>query len=512
MFRATLAFLCLTVGSASAANLDAKALAARIDERIGTRLAKDGVPAAPLAEDAEFFRRLSLDLNGRIPAIVQLRDYLDDRRPNKRHAWVQELIEGRENEPLYIAHFANAWRRTILAHTPGRPFGLANTLEGWLRKQVKANASHDRIVRGLLTDPEANSFFTINENKPENVASAAARLFLGVKIECAQCHNHPFARWTRQQFWEQAAFFSSLAIPGARTGALLVAPPQDTNKGPARIKIADSESWADARFLDGSTPNWKTEAPPRQLLADWITRRDNPWYARAAVNRLWHHFFGVGLIEPVDGLGSDESTPSHPELLDELAEQFVAHNFDLKYLITAIATSDTYARSSRQTHEGQSDPRRFARAQPRGLTPEQLFDSLTFATGYQPSRAIGGDYGPFSTDSLQSQFLAKFDDPLEQPAEAQTSIPQALLLMNGTMVNEATDPTKSRTLAAVLSGGAKRTMTKRIEELFLATLSRPPRPAELQRFLAHVNTGEPATQLRDVLWALLNSTEFALNH
>jgi hypothetical protein len=247
------------------------------------------------------------------------------------------------------------------------------------------------------------------------------------------------------------------------------------------------------------------------VLAEWMVRADNPWFARATVNRIWHYFFGIGLVDPVDGLGSEDSVSSHPELFDELTKEFTAHDFDLKYLIRAIAGSKTYALTSRQTDSSQKDARLFARALVRGLRPEQLLDSLMLATGYRPAQSASSDGGLYGPGSSQAQFLAKFDDDLESLADTQTSIPQALLMMNGPLMEEATSPERSKTLAAVLAGKSRPTR-KRIEELYLATLSRKPRPAEAERLVKYVDSGDRQERLRDVLWTLVNSAEFVLNH
>jgi hypothetical protein len=479
--------------------LDARALSARIDERIGVRLAQEKIPPAPLADDAEFFRRLSLDLNGRIPALPQLMDFLDDPRPDKRRLWIDELLDGSANAPLYVRHFTHFWRRQLLALTPAQADSVAAPLEDWLRKQVQANTPYDRLVRGLLTDAEAVGLFLANENKPEDLASRTSRLLLGVKLECAQCHNdRSGGNWKRTQFWEYAAFFADLRTDQGM-GSVVVAPrPQKV--GPARIQISGSDTWVAARFPDGSQPDWQRHVTPRQALADWIARADNPWFARAAVNRLWHTFFGQGLIDPVDGLGTPDNPPSHPELLDELVRQFVAHDFDLKYLIRAITGSQTYQRSSRQTHPRQAEPRRFARAASRALTPEQLYDSLVLATGYRPD----------ASGSSRAAFLAPFDDPNSQPIEFQASIQQALMMMNGTFTEDVTRPAKSATMAAV--SDSTRPLAQRIEELYLVTLSRKPRSEETERLLDYASHRERQQALRDILWSLLNSTEFVLNH
>ena len=200
------------------------------------------------------------------------------------------------------------------------------------------------------------------------MASSTSRIFLGIKIECAQCHDHPKDNWKRTQFWEFAAFFSSLSREGS-TG---------DNKS---IKIPNVERVVQAKFLDGVQPDWQGNIGPRKKLADWMTVPNNPYFSRATANRLWGYFFGIGIVEPVDEF-SDLNSPSHPQLLVELAEQFSLHGFDLKYLIKSIVLSETYQRSSKQTHEGQIDAHLFAKMLPRGLSPEQLFDSISEATGF----------------------------------------------------------------------------------------------------------------------------------
>jgi hypothetical protein len=484
--------------------LDAQALSARIDELIGVRLAKEKVPTAPLADDAEFFRRLSLDLNGRIPSLPQLMDFLDDTRQDKRRLWIDEMLDGPDNAPLYIRHFTTTWRRQILAQTPAQGENVVVPLEDWLRKQVKVNLPYDQLIRGLLTDADAMGFYLANENKPEDLASRTSRLLLGVKLECAQCHDdRGGGAWLRTQFWEYAAFFAGLRGDQGMEGVLVA--PREQKVGPARIQVGGSNSWVEARFPDGGKPDWRRQVTPRQALAEWIARRDNPWFARAAVNRLWHYFFGIGLIDPVDGLGMVDNPPSHPELLDELTGQFIAHNFDLKYMIRAITGSQTYQRSSRQTHPRQAEPGLFARATSRALTPEQLYDSLVLATGNRAEPVQGPERGP-----SRAMFLAPFDDPNSQPIDFQASIQQALMMMNGKLTEEATSPEKSATVAAVTE--SNRPMARRIEELYLVTLSRKPRTEETRRLLDYAMNRESKQTLRDILWSLLNSTEFVLNH
>jgi hypothetical protein len=496
---------------------DTARLAALIDQKLAA-VWRPGFKPAPRADDAEFFRRVHLDLTGRIPSIIEIRDFLDDTRPEKRAIWVERILQSALDDPsyrdAYSNHFATVWRSWLL----GQPNQLASTqqvaLERWLKKHLKANAGYDLMVRGILLQGPANSnanvesiegsptaFFLTNELQPENLAASTARLFLGIKLECAQCHAHPFAKWTREQFWEYAAFFADVPTP-ARPGQ--PAAKKDPRTG---IRIIGTDKVVKARFLDGKLPQWKDEQT-RPALADWMLSSDNPYFARATVNRLWAYFFGVGLVEQLDE-PLDGETANHTALLGELAQAFVASNYDLKFLIQSLVATQAYQRTSTVSPADRSDQRLFARMPLRGLSPEQLFDSLAVATEctettpVDPSQFLLGDQSP------RSQFLAKFPNQ-EQITEYQTSILQALYLMNNAFIARQTSVIKNQTLATLAE---QQTGTAgKVESLFLVVLSRKPRPDETARFAAYVDSGDVKTTLADVFWILLNSPEFILNH
>ena len=255
--------------------------------------------------------------------------------------------------------------------------------------------------------------------KAENLAASTTRLLLGVKLECAQCHDHPHDHWKRKQFWEYAAFFSGLRAE--MQGDFLTTVRE--NPESRSLKVPGTECVVFARFLDGSEPRWNAETRARTVLAQWLTDAKNPYFARAAVNRLWAQFFGIGLIEPVDEV-SDANPPSHPELLDELARQFVAHKFDIKFIIRAITNSQTYQRSSARTDPSRNDPRLFACMAVKGLSPEQFFDSLAEATGFWEESRLATRPGGQLLNSPRAQFLARFSSQ-DKPTERQTSILQA---------------------------------------------------------------------------------------
>lgn len=508
--RHVLPILLLVVAAPTRAD-DAAKLSARIDEHIAAKWPKGKVEPAPAADDAEFFRRLCLDLTGRIPSLALARDFLDDDRPDKRRLWADELLDGPDFIDRSAAHFANYWRAVLLAQANPQ-FVRNSRLEAFLARHLRANTPHDRLVRDLLTSGDQVDYFSAYENKPESVAGSTARVFLGVRLECAQCHDdRSGGTWSREQFWQYAAFFSRL--PGARLDGNRVI--QQTEHGDKlQIKLPEKDQFIAAKFLDETAPNWKPGTDPRVTLGEWITRPDNRWFARAVVNRMWSYFFGIGLIDPVDGLGVAGSPPSHPELLEELTLALVAHNFDMKFLIRAIVGTKAYQRTSRQTHPSQADHRLFARMPIRGISPEQLFDSIIEATGYTPPAENTGDYPIGNATTPRAKFLAKFPSQPDQPIDTQTSIQQALFLMNGKLATTAGSLDRSQTLGAIAAHPGP--VSGQVEQLFLVVLSRKPTAAESKRMTAFVESGGPAKDrkaaLADVFWALLNSTEFAVNH
>ncbi|HVC98668.1 MAG TPA: DUF1549 and DUF1553 domain-containing protein [Pirellulales bacterium] len=534
--------------------LDAAALTALIDRELAARWEAEGIDPAPPADDAEFLRRVSLDIVGKIPRVSDVRAFLDDHGPDKRRRLVEQLLES----GTHAAHFANAWRELLLpgANNNLETRGLAPPFEAWLKIRFSTDTPYDRWVTELLTSaaaaqadgnplatrasvPSPSAFYQFNERKPESLAANTSRVFLGTQVQCAQCHDHPFARWKQQQFWAMAAFFGAAApvdnaaqneaveVEEGRTTEAPAASPAPASPatdtpatgtpatGPAAglsIKIPETDTIVEAKFLDGSSPTWRPGDDPRLELTRWIVSRDNPYFARAAVNRIWEHFFGRGLVDPVDDM-DEKNPPSHPELFAELARQFVYHGYDSKYLIRAITSSRAYQLTSRTDSGGSDDPQNFARMPLRRMTPEQLYDSLAEATGHRDTapRQQGAVFG---VETGRAAFQAKFADASARRSEAQTSILQALSLMNGTFVADATSLERSETLAAIVELEFLDTPA-RIEALFMASLNRPCEPGEAERFATYVDAAGPDGKnaaLADVFWALLNSAEFIMNH
>ena len=537
---AVVLFAAATASAAEPASTkpSAQQLAEQIDQHLAKRWVETKTEPAARADDAEFLRRLYLDLAGRIPSAEETRTFLEDKRSDKRARLVEKLL----TSPRYATHFANVWRALLLPEASNNFLVQAQqgSFEEWLKKELGRNAGYDEMVRDLLTvkigggtgplaileglggNSSPNAYYLAKEFKPENLAAGTARIFLGVSVECAQCHNHPFADWKREQFWGMAAFFSG--IKSQRQMDFLLPAGDDPEKH--ELTLPGSDKVIQARFLDGTQPEWKEKTGSRDTLAAWITAKNNPYFARAGVNRVWAYFYGTGLVEPVDEMVGGSSTASHPELLDLLAKEFADHDYDLKFLIRAITATKAYQLTSASSHKSQGDRTQFARMPLRGLTGEQLFDSVATATGYRDAGGGGGLLGALGgSRTARSEFLARFAST-DRPADTQTSILQALSLMNGKVTAAATTVEKSETLAAVVDAPFLDTAGQ-IETLYLATLSRKPTTKELDRAEKFVkdavgkakgkdteaaHRAANSEALADLFWALLNSPEFILNH
>ena len=325
------------------------------------------------------------------------RSALLPRRPPGRQA--QRLVESLLAGPRYPTYFASVWLKLLLPETSDNLRLQARGFEGWLRNWLASDRGYDSMVRELLTPPAqsaqirqarvapggSNLFYIAKENKPEELAAAASQLFLGVNLGCAQCHNHPFASWKRDQFWSFAAFFSNVQNRGRVGGPRRRTPASVPNQ----LTIPGTDKVVKPKYLDGTQPKIEDGVSGQQVLLDWMTAADNPYFARAAVNRLWAHFFGSGLVEPLDAMVGAEAPQSNVAVLDELAGAFVKQKYDLGWLIRAVTSTKAYHLSSARSHPSQDDPRQFACMALRGLSGEQLFDSLSQATGFRDEGFAG---------------------------------------------------------------------------------------------------------------------------
>ncbi|MBX3397104.1 MAG: DUF1553 domain-containing protein [Gemmataceae bacterium] len=509
----------------------AKQLSAAIDRHLAADWSARGIKPAALADDAEFVRRVYLDIIGRIPRVAETTEFLADPAADKRAKLVDRLL----SMPNYARHFGATTRQEWMpqAATDVRFFFNGQQFEEWLQTEFRKNAPLDAMVREVLTvkmpeglarfreidefrdDPNSNrvaAFYQANEMRPENLAAAATRIFMGIKLECAQCHDHPFATYSKEQFWQTAAFFGEFAalppVPPSFVGPL---PPQYQKN---QVTVPNTETTLIATYFDGTRPVWSEERTPREELAQWLTDGKNPYFAKNLANRLWARFFGIGLIDPIDEPG-DANPPSHPELLDELARGFVASGFDNHVMIKAIVGSQAYQLSSKLSHPTQGDPRRFAKMAMKGLNGGQIFDSFVVATGLKNAAQLQDETNQdFRDRSLRGKFVKMFPTGTKT-IETQTSILQALLMMNGKQMAEQTTVATSETLSAVVDAPFLST-EERIDTLYLAVLNRKATDGEREKYASYVDRGGPSGDktkaISDVFWVLLNSTEFLFNH
>lgn len=509
MVLALLTFASLLPVRAEEVSVDG--LTANIDQRLAATWKAQQVEPAKLADDAAFVRRVYLDLAGRIPSVAETRRFLEDSSADKRRALVKKLIQS----AAYARHAALFWRRQWVPQANTPQFALlAEEVDGWLIAQIRDDVPYDRIVRDLISVPRTGAvvadatdravapaaFLTASEFKPENLAANTTRAFLGINLDCAQCHNHPFARWTQQEFWQTAAFFVRPKATEDRAVTL-------------RVSIPNTQQTVGPKLLLEPQPEWPEsiqDETGRTILANWVTARTNPYFARNAVNRVWADLFGTGLVEPLDDL-SNENPSNHPELLNDLAAGFAESGFSLKFLTTAIVQSQAYQLSSvAPSAEMPAGAEVFAKFAVRGLTGEQLLDSLRIAAGL-PVERDDLDAGNVLRD--RKKFAEKFR--IERSGTAQRSILQALSLMNGKLTAELTAIEKTPTLRAIADAPFLDTQEK-IESLYLSAFSRQPDVEELAALIKYVESGgadrDPKKALADIFWALLNSSEFSTNH
>ncbi len=498
--------------SLSGARLDPAALARHIDELLDARLQAEKVSGSPPADDTEFVRRVYLDITGHIPPADKAQAFLDDRDLAKRARLIDALLASSD----YGRHQADIWQALLLPRNSDNRFVRFDALTKWLEESFNANKPWDRMVRDILTasgDAEENApvaYFLANRG-PDKLTDSATRLFLGVQLQCAQCHNHPFTDWKQDEYWGMAAFFSRVRMQGnPRAAAKNAQTVSIRENGRGRpLPLPDSAKTLPPKFLQGEQPDIAPGQPCRPMLAAWMTSPKNPFFSRAMVNRTWAQLFGRGLVNPVDDM-HDANPASHPQLLADLADQFAA-DFDLKDLIRALCNTRAYQRTSKPAgNNADAGPELFSRMAVKVLTPEQLFDSLVQVLGApgrpEPPRRPIGAAGRINPPTPRTTFVNFFKIEDADPTEYQVGIPQALRLMNSPQMNNAA------LLDPLLKAG--KGPAEIIEALYLRTLSRRPRPQELERLTAYLRKAEgtPRQAYADILWSLLNCSEFAVNH
>lgn len=484
-------------------------LAQWIDEEFAAEWKASGSIAPGTIDDATFMRRVYLDLVGAIPAVPHVRDFLYATGTYKREDLIDRLLRDDRRPERYAArsaeHLARIWRRSMIPQNSPNA-AMAAGFEPWLRDQFASNVAYDEFARSLLTtiptpDPMPNPlgrpavapvqvFYQANGGTPISSADAVTRYFLGVRIGCAQCHPHPFSSWKQEDFWGMAAFFSNATADGQL--------PQISDEAGVRYK---------AKYLWAKEITIPEDKSPREALADWLVSPVNPNFASTAVNRIWQHLCGRGIVAAVDDL--DQVTAEERAVLDELGKMFAESGYNMRWLIEGICKSKFYQRVSLM--EDADADAEFTLRPLKTLTPEQVFDSLEEALALP----IGRVDNPPRFSGMRDAFVNRMDEAASaSPEEFRAGIPQALMVMNGKLTADATSLEKSRTLRAVVDAPFLKPEDK-IETLFLAAFTRMPSEQELDFLLKHIesptNEETRGRAYEEVFWGMLNSPEFVLS-
>jgi len=503
--------------------------AARVVDRLLNKELFDGQsPDVPLVDDEMYLRRVTLDIIGDLPTPGAVTAFTLDPASGKRDAAVQRLLESEH----YGQNWARYWRDVILyRRAEDRALIVANPLTIYLTEALNENRSWDSIARDFITakgdirEDGRTAIIAAQEGKTEETTAEMSRILLGIQIQCAQCHDHMTDRWKREQFHELAAFFPRIALrpvnDGLRRTLMVVA--QDA--APRRPKGDDGRRAAAEHFMpdlenpsaDGSIMSPKffltgmsvdlgtPDADRRGRLADAIA--ENPWFAKAVVNRLWAEMVGEGFYEPIDDLGPDK-TPSAPATIEYLSEQFVASGYDLKWLFRTIAASEAYQRESRARRN--ANQKAFTANCPQRLRADQLYNALTQALAVEElaDRGPGAGRRGYLPGGPRTAFNDTFGfDPSLPRDEVKGSIPQALAMMNAPQLNRLIEADRSSMLGRLLESTKDNELV--VIELYLRCLAREPRDRELQTSLSYVEeVGDRKEAFEDLLWALINSTEF----
>jgi hypothetical protein len=485
-----------------------------IDGLVAAKLRKLRVAPSPLCSDETFLRRVYIDVIGLVPTLEESRRFLDSTDPDKRAKLIDELLDRKEFAELWVNKWAELLQvRTVLNQVSQKGMFL---YYNWLVEKMQKNTPMDQFVKDLLgasggtfSSPATNFYQTTLERLPltENVA----QVFMGMRIQCAQCHNHPFDRWTMDDYYAFSGFFSQIGRkPGEDYRETIV-----FNSGGGEATHPVGGRVMPPKFLGGATPDVAGK-DRRVVVAEWIASKDNPFFARSFVNRVWAQYFGIGIVEPVDDFRVSNPA-SNEELLDALAKRFLDTNYDLKGLVRDICNSRTYQRSTETNPSNATDTRNFARAQLRRIKAENLLDIISEVTetkddfpGLPPGeRAVRIADGGVSTYFLTTFGRATRETVCSCEVKMEPTLSQALHLLNGNTINDK-----------IAQGGivkrmveAKRPPAECIDELYLRTLGRKATPDEHAHLDPLFGEGSnPETSLTDVFWALLNSREFLFNH
>jgi hypothetical protein len=497
-----------------------------IDTEIKKVWEREKVTPTERCDDAAFLRRVYLDLAGTVPGYDEASKFLQNNDAQKREKLVDALLA----DPRLAAHQADVWDLTFFGRHPGNGDATRkrDTFKKWLADKFAKNEPYDRWVADLLrADQDGSELFYVQfRNQPEDATMAVSRIFLGTQLQCARCHDHPFAPWTQRDFYGMAGFFVRLVVvDGAmekgvkryRLGekssgeVLFTGAAKDQKPGmkgePVKPKFLGGsvldEPTLPKDFKEPELKNAKDLPKPKfsrkEKIAEWVTAPTNPYFTKAVANRVWGQFMGRGIVHPVDDFDG-KNKPSHPELLEVLTKQLAEHKFDLKWYIRELVLSETYQRSAAGVGT-EALPVWFERARVRPLSAEEIMTTLRTVTGT--------DVKP-GNDSTE-YFLRYFGEPMNGRGEFQGGLSEHLFLNNSSNLRQMIQRRKGNLADNVLT--SKEPWEKRVDRMFITVLSRPPKPEEQKRFVAYLTGGaKPDSLVEEAIWVLMNGSEFRFNH
>lgn len=488
-----------------------------IDSLVYNKLSELNILPSEPCDDSQFLRRAFLDVIGRLPTPEEARQFFNSVDANKR----QQLVDGLLQRPEYGDFWANKWADLLRPNPYHVGIKATMSLDGWLRDNFRNNVPYDQFVRKLLTAQGStwrNGAVTIfrDQRQPDELVTMASQLFLGVRLECAKCHQHPFEVYGQSDFYGLAAFFSRVQFKGTGISAPISGGEEMVHvKAEGQVRHPLTQEPVPTKTLMGAVVDVPAGDDPREALVDWMTAPENPYFAHVAVNRIWADLFGIGIVDPVDDLRAT-NPPSNPELLSALAEHFRAVNFDQKELLRTILSSHVYALSSRPNTTNFADNRNFSRHYRQRFRAEVLMDAVADVTA-KPGNFSGMPTGTRAmqlwTHRTESDFLDAFgrpdpnqDPPCERSPNA--TVVQALHMMNSPAI-------QSRIVA---EGGTCHRLAKApdrspesiVEELYLLAFARQPTTTEQEALLKEFARADANRRqvIEDILWSLMNSPEF----
>ncbi len=501
-----------------------------INKQIGQGWTDNEIKPSAVAADTEWIRRVHLDLVGAIPPLETVEAFLKDRDPAKRTKLVDNLLD----DPGYVRNWTTVWSNLLIGRRPPRRTSRRG-MRQFLREAFARNRPWDKVVYDLVSaeghferNGAVNYMLAQMTMRDDGVQATAktTRLFMGIQVQCTQCHNHPFNDWKQDQFWQFNNFFRQARRVDhrkydPRSGRMVDDFSElvftDFNEKVFFEQRAGTLQMVEPKFFD-TRVDAKPETDLRKELARLMIAGKNPLIAKAMVNRVWGHFFGYGFTKPIDDMGPHNPS-THPELLERLSLEFVKAGFDLKQLVRWVANSEPYHRTSQMGASNQVDNPAageaplFSHMYVKGMEAEQLYDSLIIATGAHKAGGAGWEESEQQRQRWLRQFVIAFGtDENDETTTFNGTIPQALMMMNGELVQKATSAERGSFLNRVL--GEKGSDTIRIRRLFLSTLTREPtrRESNAAIQLIKAERDKPVGAYQDLFWALLNSNEFIFNH